>query len=107
MNLRRAIVGWVNYYALADAKSHMILLDAYLRRRVRQLIWVQWKTFQNRYRRLVQRNVSSSWATRMAGSSKGAWRLSNSIPLHHALDNDYLTRSGLVSFLQLFQLRLT
>ena len=107
LKLRRAIVGWVNYYALADAKSHMILLDAYLRRRVRQLIWVQWKTTQNRYRRLVQRHVSSSWAIRMAGSSKGAWRLSNSKPLHLALDNDYLTRSGLVSFLQQFQLRLT
>ena len=107
ITLRRAVIGWVNYYALADAKSRMIQLDQYLRRRIRQLIWIQWKSYRNRYKRLRQRGVSQFWAVRLAGSSKGPWRLSMSKPLHHALSSDYLARVGLVSFLSQFQLRLT
>ncbi len=42
------IRGWVNYYALADAMSHTTRLDEWLRRRMRQLAWKQWKTPKNR-----------------------------------------------------------
>ncbi|MEM7537511.1 MAG: group II intron maturase-specific domain-containing protein [Chloroflexota bacterium] len=96
--LRRAVVGWVNYYALADARSHMAHLDGYMRRRIRQLIWVQWKTSKNRYRNLRRRGVSEYWSVRLAGTSKGPWRTSLSPPIHDAVSNAYLERVKLVSF---------
>ena len=105
--LKRAVVGWVNYYALADAKNQMIRLDGRLRRRMRQLIWKQWKTPKNRYQRLRQRGDGEFWAVRAGGSSKGPWAMSLSPPIHHALKNDYLERTGLVSFYKQYQLRLT
>ncbi len=107
LNLRRAVVGWVNYYALADGRNHMIRFDAWLRRRMRQMIWKQWKRAKNRYQRLRQRGVSEYWAVRAGGSSKGYWRMSSSPPIHLALGNDYLERSGLVSFSQQYDLRRT
>ena len=105
--LRRAVVGWVNYYALADAQNHMEQMDEWLRRRMRQMAWKQWKTPKNRYRQLKARGVSEYWAIRAGGTSKGVWRLSNSPPLHQALSNDYWRRVGLVSFTQQYQLRRT
>ena len=42
--LNRVIIGWVNYYALADGRMHMACLDERLRRRMRQIAWKQWKT---------------------------------------------------------------
>jgi hypothetical protein len=70
-SLRRAVTGWVNYYALADAKQHMTQLDEWLRRRMRQLAWKQWKTPRNRRRNLKARGVSDYWAIRAGGSSRG------------------------------------
>ena len=35
-NLRRYVIGWVNYFALADAKRKMEETDQWLRRRMRQ-----------------------------------------------------------------------
>ena len=106
-NLRRAVTGWVNYYALADAQSHMAQLDEWLRRRMRQLTWKQWKTTKNRAQRLKARGVTEYWAIRAGGSSKGPWRMSKSPPLHKALGNAYWLKVGLVSFSLQYQLRQT
>ena len=46
--LNHVIIGWVNYYALADGRGHMVRLDEWLRRRMRQIVWKQWKTPRNR-----------------------------------------------------------
>jgi hypothetical protein len=69
--LETYIRGWVNYYALADAMKHMTRLDEWLRRRMRQLAWKQWKTPKNRRRNLRTRGVSEYWAKRVGGSSLG------------------------------------
>jgi RNA-directed DNA polymerase len=101
------IRGWVNYFALADAKAPMQRLDEWVRRRLRQILWKQWKTPANRYRNLRARGVSEYWAIRAGGTSKGIWRLSASPPLHKALNNAYWRQLGLESFLQRYQLRHT
>jgi RNA-directed DNA polymerase len=101
------IRGWVNYFALADAKAHMQRLDEWVRRRLRQVLWKQWKTPANRYRNLRTRGVSEYWAKRAGGTSKGCWCLSASPPLHQALNNAYWRGLGLESFLHRYQLRYT
>jgi RNA-directed DNA polymerase len=105
--LRMAVTGWVNYYALADAKGHMRQLDEWLRRRMRQIAWKQWKTPKNRYQRLKALGVSEYWSVRMGGGSLGPWRMSKSPPLHQALDKAYWQRVGLVSFHEQYELRQT
>jgi RNA-directed DNA polymerase len=105
--LNPLIRGWVNYFALADARRHMQKMDAWTRRRLRQIVWAQWKTTANRYRNLRQRGVEEYWAKRTAGTSKGKWRLAASPPLHKALGNAYWQQLGLVSFLNSYNLRHT
>ena len=105
--LNLVIVGWVNYFALADAQSHLQRLDQWLRRRLRQLIWNQWKTPKNRYRNLLKVGVSEQEARYAAGSGHGDWRLAASPPLHYGLSNARLYHFGFKSFLQTYQLRHT
>jgi group II intron reverse transcriptase/maturase len=105
--LNPAIVGWVNYYALADGRGHMARFDEWLRRRMRQIAWKQWKTPRNRYENLRARGVSEYWAIRAGGTSLGIWRLSKSPPVHHALNNTYWQEFGLRSFLEQYQIRHT
>ena len=101
------IRGWVNYYALADAKAHMQRLDEWTRRRLRQVVWKQWKTPANRYRNLRVRGVSEYWAIRAGGTSKASWRLSASPPLHQALNTIFWRELGFENFLQRYNLRHT
>jgi RNA-directed DNA polymerase len=105
--LNPAIVGWVNYYALADGQKHMKRLDEWLRRRMRQIAWKQWKTPWNRYENLRTRGVSKYWAVRAGGTSLGPWRLSKSPPVHHALNNIFWFEFGMKSFLKQYQIRHT
>ena len=97
----------MNYYALADARKHMKHLDEWLRRRMRQLAWKQWKTPRNRYKNLKVRGVSEYWAKRAGGGSLGMWRMSKTPPIHQALSKAYWQRVGLVSFLEQYELRHT
>ena len=99
------LVGWLNYFALADAASHLERLDQWVRRRLRQILWKHWKTTANRYHNLRSLGVSDFWAKRLAGGSKSYWRISKSPPLHHALNNAYWRDFGLKSFLQYYILR--
>jgi hypothetical protein len=101
--LNRYILGWVGYFRIADAKDHLRQLDEHLRRRLRQLIWKQWKTPANRYRNLRALGVAEFWAIRAGGTSKGHWRLSASPPLQKALNNAYWEGRGLVGFFNRYQ----
>ena len=101
--INRYITGWVGYFRIADAKGHLKKLDEHLRRRLRQLVWKQWKTPANRYRNLRARGVSEFWAIRTGGTSKGNWRLAASPPLHKALNNAFWEDVGLVGFFNRYQ----
>ena len=85
----------------------MIHLDEWLRRRMRQLAWKQWKRSRNRYQNLKARGVSEYWAKRAGGTSLGTWRMSKTPPIHQALSKAYWQRVGLVSFLEQYELRHT
>jgi group II intron reverse transcriptase/maturase len=105
--LNPLIVGWVNYFAIADADAWMRALDSHLRRRLRQKVWKQWKTTHNRYRNLCCLGVSPIDAAGMARSSRGLWRLSATPTLHWALSKAYWLDRGLRSFHQQYLLRRT
>jgi hypothetical protein len=65
-----------------------------LRRRLRCVAWVQWKTRGQRYREL--RRLSERSASAAVFSSKGRWRLSFSAALHRAFTNARFRRLGLL-----------
>ena len=41
--LKRYTTGWLGYYSIADMESHMKRLTEWVRRRIRQIYWKQWK----------------------------------------------------------------
>lgn len=52
--LRQYITGWVNYFKLADMKSLLEVIDRWYRRRLRMVIWKQWKRVRTRYKKSNQ-----------------------------------------------------
>ena len=46
--LKRYIMGWVNYFKIADMKKLLQTTDEWMRRRIRMIYWKQWKRVKNK-----------------------------------------------------------
>jgi RNA-directed DNA polymerase len=96
--INRFTVGWTNYYALADTPSVFEGLDEWLRRRLRQVRWKEWKRANARRRNLIAQGIPVREATEWSHSRKGYWRVSGSPILTRALPNAYWAKQGLKGF---------
>ncbi|MBV8942806.1 MAG: hypothetical protein JO240_13850, partial [Solirubrobacterales bacterium] len=96
--INRYTDGWTNYYALADTPSVFEGLDKWLRRRLRQVRWKEWKRAKTRRRNLIALGIPEREASEWGYSVKGYWRVSGSPVLTRALPNAYWADQGLKGF---------
>src|SRR2546426_4958027 len=87
--------GWKGYFGFSQTPSVLHRLEAWMRRRLRSVIWKQWKRGKVRYEKLRQRNIRPALAAQTAGSSHGPWRLAKSPALQSALPLAYFDALGL------------
>ena len=87
--------GWKGYFGFGETPSVLKGLDQWIRRRLRSVIWKQWKRGSVRFARLRQRNVGTDLAAQTAGSPHGPWRLANSPALQCAFPVAYFDALGL------------
>jgi group II intron reverse transcriptase/maturase len=92
--------GWTAYFAQADTPWTFAQLDGWLRRRLRQVRWVEWKTSAARRRNLRRSGINETNARQWGASSKGPWRIAGSQILDIALPNAYWQNLGLHGFSQ-------
>ena len=95
--LRQLIIGWVNYYSIADMIKLARDLDEWLRRRIRMCYWKQWKKIRTRHKNLVKRGIDKSKAWEFANTRKGYWRIAGSPILTRTFTNEDLERLGFQS----------
>lgn len=98
--LKQVVVGWVNYFVIAKAKSVMEKLDEGIRTRLRICKWKEWKRPQARRRNLLQLGINKSKAYQWSNSSKGFCRIAHSPILCRALNNTYWIKQGYPGFYQ-------
>ena len=96
--INRFTDGWTAYFALADTPSPFRELDKWLRRRLRQVRWKEWKRPRTKLRKLRAAGLPEHDARRWAFSRKGYWRIAGSPVLSTALPNAYWTAHGLHGF---------
>jgi group II intron reverse transcriptase/maturase len=96
--LNRFTVGWTAYFAYADTPRPFADLDEWLRRRLRQVRWKEWKRYRTRSRNPRALGMPERAAREWAGSRKGYWRLAGSAVLQRALPNAYWADLGLQGF---------
>jgi RNA-directed DNA polymerase len=88
--------GWLGYFDDCQTPSVLQGLESWLRRRLRSVVWKQWKRGRMRFKELRKRGVSKDLAAQTAGSAHGPWRLANSPALTIALSNAYFASLGLL-----------
>jgi RNA-directed DNA polymerase len=87
--------GWKGYFGYCQTPSLLRTLDEWIRRRLRSMIWKQWKHGKQRYAKLRQLGVGKDLAAQTAGSPQGPWNLAKSPALSYALPIAYFDSLGL------------
>ncbi len=96
IKLNQVIRGWINYFKIADMKGYMRSITQHLNRRIRCIIWKQWKVPKHRTKCLMKLGIEKNTAKACAYARKSYWVTSHSIPLDKAISNERLKRKGLV-----------
>lgn len=95
--LSRYLTGWRGYFGFCETPSVLSRLDQWIRRRLRSVVWKQWKRGKTRFAELRRRGVEFNLAAQTAGSAHGPWRISKSPALSIALPNKLFRQIELAS----------
>jgi RNA-directed DNA polymerase len=87
--------GWHSYFGFCQTPSELQGLEQWLRRRLRSVLWKQWRRGRTRFAELRKRDIGRELAAKTAGSAHGPWHLANSPALAYALPNAYFDSLGL------------
>jgi len=93
--------GWGTYFRLAEVRGVFEELDGWLRRKLRCILWRQWKRVYTRARRLMQRGLEKARAWQSATNGRGPWYNAGASHMNEAYPQSYFARMGLPSLLQL------
>jgi RNA-directed DNA polymerase len=97
--LRPVLRGWVAYFRLVETKGSFEELDAWIRRRLRCILWRQWKRPRTRLKKLRRYGLDETRARASAYNGRGPWWNAGSSHMNQAISTSLLSHLGLVSLL--------
>ncbi len=98
--LRPLLRGWMQYFRLAQAKGVFEELDGWLRRKLRCILWRQWKRPRTRAQRLMQRGLDEARALVSANNGHGPWWNAGASHMNDAFRKTFFDQLGLISLLE-------
>jgi RNA-directed DNA polymerase len=95
--------GWLNYFRLAEVKETFEVLDQWIRRKLRVVLWRHWKKRTARFRTLMRLGLDRDRAWQSSGNGRGPWWNAGSPHMNAALPRAYFGRLGLFSLVDQMQ----
>jgi len=77
--------GWANYFRLAEVKNTFEELDSWIRRKLRNNLWRQWKRTYTRAKNLMKLGLDKDRALKSAMNGRGPWWNSGASHMNQAL----------------------
>ena len=103
LKLKQLIYGWVNYFRIADMKALLSKeIDPNIRRKLRVIIWKQWKKIKKKYTCLRKLGISHRDAYVTANSRKGYYHIAHTRVIETAISKEILNKRGLVNSLDYY-----
>lgn len=93
--------GWISYFRLTEVKGVLEELDGWIRRKLRCLLWRQWKRPFTRARMLMKAGLDEVRAWRSACNQRGPWWNAGASHMNQAYKKRWFEALGLVSLLEL------
>jgi RNA-directed DNA polymerase len=97
--LNPVLRGWTSYFRLTEVKGVLEDLDGWIRRKLRCLIWRQWKRPATRNKKLQARGLDETLAWKSASNGRGPWWNAGSNHMNKAFPKSFFDAKGLVTLL--------
>ena len=91
--------GWMAYFKLTETKQALEEMDGWIRRKLRCILWRQWKRPYTRAKNLMKAGLKEERAFRSACNQRGSWWNSGASHMNQAFPKSFFDRLGLVSLL--------
>jgi len=91
--------GWAAYYKLSQGRRPLETLDGWVRRKLRLVLWRQWKRVVTRARNLMRLGLAEVRAWTSATNGRGPWWNSGASHMNAALPKRVFNGWGLISLL--------
>jgi RNA-directed DNA polymerase len=98
--LRPVLVGWVSYYRKSEVRATLEELDQWIRRKLRAILWRQWKRNWTRAKQLIRRGLTPERAWTSATNGRGPWWNAGASHMNQAVPTRVLSQLGLASLVQ-------
>jgi len=102
-SLNPLLRGWAAYFKLTETRRALEEADGWLRRKLRCILWRQWKRVATRARNLMKRGLREEQAWRSAANQRGPWWNAGASHMHLAFPKSWFDHLGLVSLLDTVQ----
>ena len=94
--------GWLQYFSLGTSRSQLTTLDFWIRRRLRCIIWRQWKRPATRLKKLRDLGIRDDRAY-IAASRKGPWHCAGTPAVIQALTPEFFDSLGLYGLTEQYE----
>jgi len=91
--------GWVNYFRLSAVKIAFEEMDGWIRRKLRSILWRQWKKPRTRAKKLIERGIDKGRAYTSAYNGRGPWWNAGASHMNAAIPTKWFAQQGLLSLL--------
>jgi RNA-directed DNA polymerase len=98
--LNRILIGWRSYFRKVEVLRTFEDLDGWIRRKLRCIVWRQWKRPNIRERQLKRRGISPADAKATAYNGRGPWFNAGSQGVGKAIPTAELRKLGLVPLVE-------
>ena len=92
--------GWINYFQLAETRGVFEKLDGWFRRKLRVILWRQWKRPRTRQRKLRQLGINEERSWLSAYNGRGPWWNAGASHMNQALPTSYFRNLGLTPMIE-------
>ena len=97
--LNPVLRGWAAYFKLAHSKTALRFIDGWVRRKLRCILWRQWKRPHTRQRYLQRLGLPEQQAWKSSVNGRGPWWNAGARHMNRAMPKVRFDRWGLVSVL--------
>ena len=97
--LNPVLRGWAAYFKLAHSKTALRFIDGWVRRKLRCILWRQWKRPHTRQRYLQRLGLPEQQAWKSAVNGRGPWWNAGASHMNRAMPKVRFDRLGLVAVL--------
>lgn len=98
-DLNPVLKGWMVYFRLTEVRGVLEELDSWIRRKLRCVLWRQWKRSFTRAKNLMKRGIAEKRAWKSATNGRGPWWNSGASHMNEAFPRRFFDQYNLPSLL--------